>query len=172
MELHTQQKEKNGIHICMSEDYEHMKQCARIMMDIELWQNMGATYEIALQLILEKGKERIVALKDNKVVGFCVLQVYITIGGYIRITAVKPHLQGQGIGRMLHNFTEDRIFRDTPNIFRCVSEHNHLRQQFLLKDGYVIVGELPDYFIPGQTEILMRKTNGPLSDLLLPENNS
>jgi ribosomal-protein-alanine N-acetyltransferase len=162
----TQQEKLARIEIRFSNDEEHIRQCARIMTDLDPWTRMGITYDLALHAIQEPEKERIVALRGDEVVGFSVLQVYKSIGGYIRILAVLPQMRGI-IGLRLLQVAEDRIFRETPNIFACVAKYNHRSLKMLLK-GYSVIGELPDYFIAGQTEILMRKTICPLYDTSLP----
>lgn len=63
-------------------------------------------------------------------------------------------------------FAEKRIFVETPNVFKCVSSFNQNAQAFCKKLGYVIVGELKDYIVSGHSEILLRKTIGPLKDFM------
>jgi len=58
-------------------------------------------------------------------------------------------------------FAEERILRQSPNVFLCVSSFNHRAQTFYERLGYQRVGELPDFLVQGQAEILMRKTRGP-----------
>ena len=63
-------------------------------------------------------------------------------------------------------FAGKRIFVETPNVFKCVSSFNQNAQAFCKKLGYVIVGELKDYIVSGHSEILLRKTIGPLKDFI------
>jgi ribosomal protein S18 acetylase RimI-like enzyme len=70
--------------------------------------------------------------------------------------------RGQGVGRALLEFAEQRIFRETPNVFICVSDFNRDARGFYAKLGYEEVGELKDYVVRGHNEILLRKTIGPL----------
>jgi len=58
-------------------------------------------------------------------------------------------------------FAEERILRQSPNVFLCVSSFNHRAKTFYKLLGYQRVGELPDFLVQGQVEILMRKTRGP-----------
>ena len=46
----------------------------------------------------------------------------------------------------------------------CVSSFNTEAQKLYLRLGYEIVGELKDYIVAGYSEILLRKTIGPLSE--------
>jgi len=61
-------------------------------------------------------------------------------------------------------FVEQRILRDTPNVFLCVSSFNDGAQRFYGRLGYEVVGELRDLIVPGHAEILMRKTTGPYTE--------
>jgi ribosomal protein S18 acetylase RimI-like enzyme len=60
------------------------------------------------------------------------------------------------------DFAEKRVFRDSPNIFLCVSSFNEGARRLYERLGYTPVGELEDYLVAGHAEILMRKTIGPL----------
>jgi ribosomal protein S18 acetylase RimI-like enzyme len=47
-----------------------------------------------------------------------------------------------------------------------VSSFNHRAQKFYERLGYRRVGELENFLVAGQSEILMRKTLGPLLDFV------
>ena len=64
-------------------------------------------------------------------------------------------------GTQLVEFAEQQIFRESPNVFLCVSAFNARARQFYARLGYESIGELKDYVVAGQSEILMRKTIGP-----------
>jgi ribosomal protein S18 acetylase RimI-like enzyme len=83
--------------------------------------------------------------------------------GYIQTVLVAPDRRGQGIGSALLAFAEHRILQVSPNVFMCVSSFNHQARQLYSRLGYHIVGELSDYIVAGHSEILLRKTTGPLS---------
>ncbi|MFN2443136.1 MAG: GNAT family N-acetyltransferase, partial [Thermoanaerobaculia bacterium] len=55
-------------------------------------------------------------------------------------------------------------FAVAPNVFLFVSSFNDGARRLYERLGYRVVGEVPDYLIPGASEILMRKTIGPLSE--------
>jgi ribosomal protein S18 acetylase RimI-like enzyme len=57
---------------------------------------------------------------------------------------------------------EERIFRRGPNVYLLVSDFNVKAQAFYRKLGYVKVGALRDYVVPGITERVYRKTRGPI----------
>ena len=82
--------------------------------------------------------------------------------GYIQLLGVASEFRGRGVGKALIEFAERRIFRETPNVFICVSDFNREAQGFYAKLGYQTVGELTDFIIAGHAEILLRKTIGPI----------
>ena len=83
--------------------------------------------------------------------------------GYIQTVCVAPECRGRGIGTLLVRFAEERVFRDTPNVFLCVSSFNADARRLYERLGYALVGELTDYLVRGHAELLMRKTLGPLT---------
>jgi ribosomal protein S18 acetylase RimI-like enzyme len=80
----------------------------------------------------------------------------------VRAICVAPGLRRHGWGARLLAFAEERIFREAPNVFLCVSSFNLDAQRFYARLGYEPVGELRDYLVAGLGEILMRKTRGPI----------
>jgi predicted GNAT family acetyltransferase len=69
--------------------------------------------------------------------------------------------RGRGLGTRLLQAVEERVLRETPNVFICVSSFNPGARRLYERLGYRLVGELTDFVIPGQSEILLRKTIGP-----------
>ena len=59
-------------------------------------------------------------------------------------------------------FAEERIFTESPNVFLCVSSFNAEGERLYEREGYEMIGELKDYIVGGHSEILMRKTLGPM----------
>ena len=99
----------------------------------------------------------------DRLVGFVVLCMEGAFVGYIQTLCVATDCRGQGIGSGLIAFAEKRIFAQTPNVFICVSSFNTAAKRLYLRLGYEIVGELRDYVVAGHSEILLRKTIGPLT---------
>jgi hypothetical protein len=66
------------------------------------------------------------------------------------------------VGSALLAFAEERIFREHPNVFICVSDFNPGARRLYERLGYRLVGELADYVVAGHSELLLRKTRGPL----------
>ena len=84
------------------------------------------------------------------------------LNGYIQLIAVHPEWRGRGLGTQMIEFAEQRIFRQSPNIFLCVSSFNARAQKFYMRLGYQRVGELPDFLVQGVSELLLCKSRGPL----------
>jgi ribosomal protein S18 acetylase RimI-like enzyme len=53
--------------------------------------------------------------------------------------------------------------QQTANVFMCVSSFNIEAKRLYIRLGYEVVGELRDYIVAGHSEILLRKTIGPLA---------
>jgi [ribosomal protein S18]-alanine N-acetyltransferase len=83
--------------------------------------------------------------------------------GYIQTICIDPSQRGQGLGSRLLEFAEQRILQVSPNVFMCVSSFNLDARRLYERLGYKVVGELTDYIVRGHSEILLRKTVGPLT---------
>jgi ribosomal-protein-alanine N-acetyltransferase len=128
----------------------------------EPWLTLGITVDEAVQRLTNPDREIYVAV-DESVLGFIILNTKMgPFTGYIQTICVAPDARGRGIGSQLVAFAEERIFRDGPNVFLCVSSFNPRARALYERLGYETIGEMPDYLIAGASEILMRKTRGPL----------
>ena len=136
--------------------------CAAFMAASEPWLTLGFTAEQAFQRLTDPAREVHVAAADRQIAGVLSLHLAGLLNGYIQILAVHPDWRGRGLGMQLMRFAEERIFRQSPNVFLCVSAFNQRAQTFYERLGYQRVGELPDFLVPGQAEIILRKTRGPL----------
>jgi ribosomal-protein-alanine N-acetyltransferase len=135
--------------------------CARVMVESEPWITLRRDFDSALRLITDRTKEVYVARATGAPVGHVVVNMEGPFAGYIQALAVAEEWRGRGIGARLLKFAEERIFCDSPNVFLCVSGFNTRAQQFYARLGYERIGELKDYVIVGESEILMRKSVGP-----------
>lgn len=124
-----------------------------------LWQRYGITREAAarrLQAGLDSGATVVVAETDGAVAGF----VWYVVGGafqrsgYIMLIGVDPSRQGQGIGHALLDRAEAALFAAADSILLLVSDFNTAAQSFYHRRGYVQVGAIPDYVIPGVRELI------------------
>jgi ribosomal protein S18 acetylase RimI-like enzyme len=141
-----------------------------------LWQRYGVTEVSAMQRLtqgLAEGATIAVAdpLTDSRQdvegqpAGFVwyVERGAFARSGYIMLIGVQPELRGQGIGAalMAHAeaamFSEVRGFAHAADVFLLVSDFNLAAQRFYERLGYVRVGALADYVVPGVTELIYRK---------------
>jgi ribosomal protein S18 acetylase RimI-like enzyme len=138
--------------------------CAQMMAGSEPWITLRRNHEAALKLLTDASREVYVAVHHRDIVGFTILVMHGAFVGYIQSICVAPAWRSHGIGSQLVAFAENRIFRDAPNAFICVSSFNQGAQRLYTRLGYEVIGELKDYIIPGHSEILLRKSIAPLAE--------
>lgn len=146
-----------------SED-EEIRQCARLMAGSEPWITLRRSYEDSFKMLRDPFREVYVAAYRDRFAGFMILQMNGAFRGYIQTIAILPEWRNRRIGTRLVAFAEERIFRETPNVFICVSSFNDRAKDLYLRLGYDIVGELKDFIVAGHSEILLRKTIAPLAE--------
>jgi ribosomal-protein-alanine N-acetyltransferase len=142
--------------------------CARIMSSSEPWLTLGRTYEASYELLGDPTREIYVAKVGDDLAGFIILLMQGALVGYVQTICVAPEHRNRGVGRRLLAFAEERIFRESPNVFLCVSSFNTGARRLYLRLGYELIGELKDYIVRGHSELLMRKTRGPLREFQRP----
>ncbi len=140
------------------------QRCARIMSSTDPWLTLGRTYESSYELLGDSTREIYVAKVGEELAGFVILLMHGAFVGYIQTICMAPEHRNRGLGRRLLAFAEERIFRESPNVFLCVSSFNTGAQRLYLRLGYELIGELKDYIVRGHSELLMRKTRGPLRE--------
>ena len=128
----------------------------------EPWVTLGLKFEQALQRLTDPARDVFVATLKEQIIGVLILHLSGPLNGYIQTVAVHPEWRCRGIGTQLIHWAEHRIFLQSPNVFLCVSSFNTHAQKLYARLGYRRVGELPDFLTAGFSEILMRKTRGPL----------
>jgi [ribosomal protein S18]-alanine N-acetyltransferase len=153
--------------------------CAEIMASNDPWRRLGRTFDESCRIVRDPAREVYVATergadardddrhddadRDACVAGFVVVIMQGAFVGYIQTVAVREDRRGRGLGSALIDYAEERIFRDQPNVFICVSSFNPGARRLYERLGYHVVGELVDYIIRGHSEILLRKTKGSIS---------
>jgi len=145
-------------------DIEEAETCARMMTTSEPWITLRRGYEQSLRQTTDPLKECYVATSRDVIAGFTILNMKGAFVGYIQTVCVAPEWRNRGIGSRLIDFAEKRIFTEAPNVFMCVSSFNTRVRELYKKLGYEIIGELKDYIISGESEILMRKSIAPLTE--------
>jgi ribosomal protein S18 acetylase RimI-like enzyme len=144
------------------------KAAARMMAATEPWTSLGFGYEACLPRTSDPEKEHLGAFFDGELVGFLILDMRGPFAGYIQTVCVDAPRRSHGLGTALISVAEKRVARDSPNVFLCVSTTNDRARRLYEELGYVRIGEIPDYLAQGHTEILMRKSSGPILDFRPP----
>ena len=137
--------------------------CAVMMSTSEPWITLRRDYEACLRVVLDETRERYVAYRGARLAGLLILNLKGGFVGYIQTVCAAPEFRGTGIGTALMAFAEERIFRDHRNAFICVSDFNPGARRLYERLGYRLVGELTDYVVAGHSELLLRKSRGPLT---------
>jgi ribosomal protein S18 acetylase RimI-like enzyme len=109
-----------------------------------------------------QGRDAFVIEADQGVVGLALLRQRFSLGDYLELLAIAPWARGKGFGSVLLRYLEGLVFQRTKNLFVCVSDFNEHARRFYAKHGYHEIGPIPNFLIPGSSEILLRKTTGPL----------
>jgi ribosomal-protein-alanine N-acetyltransferase len=138
--------------------------CAHLMANSEPWITLKRDYEDSFQILSDPVREVYVARYGGEIAGFAILQTQGAFVGYLQSVFVVPELRGLGIGTHLIQFAEDRILGEFPNVFICVSSFNPKAQKLYARLGYQVVGQLTDWIVRGNSEILMRKSIAPISE--------
>lgn len=137
--------------------------CARIMCTSDPWVTLGRTYERCLTAVSDPARELYIARTADEVEGFILLTMKGQIPGYITSVCVAASVRGSGLGTQLVAFAEQRIHRESPNVFLCVSSFNPGARRLYERLGYQFIGTLKDFLVEGYDELLFRKTIGPWS---------
>jgi len=137
--------------------------CARMLSGTDPWITLGLGYEACLRVVRDEAKERYVAYRGERLAGVLVLNLKGAFVGYIQTVCAAPEARGTGVGTALVAFAEERIFREHRNVFICVSDFNPGARRLYERLGFRLVGELTNYLVAGRSELLLRKTRGPLT---------
>jgi ribosomal-protein-alanine N-acetyltransferase len=134
--------------------------CARLMASNEPWITLKRDVQLCRQVLGDEAKERYVVSDDGTRVGLLILDMHGPFPGYLQSICVAPEARSRGIGTRVIEWAEQRIFRDSPNVFMCVSSFNHDAQRLYARLGYETLGVLRNFVIDGLDEVLLRKTRG------------
>ena len=131
---------------------------AVILSNSQPWIKLGITFEQCLKTCNDPEYLLFIAHLNEKRCGAIVLHNRGVAGSpYLKSIIVPSEFRGKGIGRELMKFIENFFRKNAKHIFLCVSSFNKAAQSFYVRIGYQVVGELKDYIIEGESEILMHK---------------
>ncbi len=161
----TRTYEKSSLRIRQTTSMADFRQCALAMSESEPWIALRRTFADSLKTLQDPLKEVYVTTENGTIIAFIILQMVGTFKGYIQSIYVDPRHRDRGIGTLMLQFAEKRIFKETPNVFLCVSSFNRQALRLYRRLGYLKIGELKSFVVDGHSEILLRKTTGPLLKL-------
>ncbi len=142
---------------------EDRKAIIAMLAESEPWRKLGYGDSDWKKLFdpLPSGREGFVIESDGAVAGFALLRPKFLMGDYLELLVVAPSTRNHGLGSALLKHIESVVFARVKNLFACVSDFNAEARKFYQKNGYQEIGPMPNFLIPGSSEILLRKTNGP-----------
>ena len=131
--------------------------CARLMVQSEPWVTLKRQFDERLAGLERVGTELFLARDNGQPVGFVHIHPYGFAGSpYIASIAVAHGSRGRGIGTQLLAFAEARM-AGRRFIFLCVSSYNPRAQELYYRQGYLRVGEIPNYTLEGHSELILCK---------------
>jgi ribosomal-protein-alanine N-acetyltransferase len=160
----TMGDEKREVEVRPIDGPQEIESCARIMVNSEPWITLKRTYGDSVRMMGDSLRETYVAWVGNEIAGFLILRMDGPFPGYIQTVGVAREWRKRGVGSRLVKFAEERIFRQSPNVFMCVSSFNPDALRLYKRLGYEVIGEIREFIIKGHSEILLRKSIAPLYD--------
>jgi ribosomal protein S18 acetylase RimI-like enzyme len=139
-------------------------ECALLMSKSEPWITLKRRYDDVVNIMNDETGEVHVARSGNEMIGFAIIKLRGAFVGYVQSIVIKQQHRNRGIGIAFMEYLEERIFAEHPNVFICVSSFNTEARKLYEKLGYRVIGEIEDYIVRGHSEILLRKSRGPLSE--------
>jgi ribosomal protein S18 acetylase RimI-like enzyme len=131
--------------------------CARVMVASEPWITLERDLEGCRAALARPGTELFIARHQDAPAGFILVAPYGLAGSpYIASIAVAAEARGQGVGSRLLRFAEEH-FAGRQHLFLLVSSFNYRAEELYRRHGYELVGELKDYVVKGQSELILHK---------------
>jgi ribosomal protein S18 acetylase RimI-like enzyme len=145
---------------------EDAPRCGAIVGATALWQRSGLDAERAARLLAAAvaGGDTVQVLEiDGTVAGFAWVDRRGAFGrsAYLRMIAIDPARRSAGLGAALMQAVDALAATQGPDAFLMVSDFNADAQRFYRRLGWAEVGRVPDYVLPGVTEIVMWKRVRP-----------
>lgn len=154
------------INIYLTTAQNHIEQCAKMMAETDPWITLEIPYDQCLKAFDGPCKEFYILETDAQVAGFVILQTCGSFKGYIQTLCIAQQHRDKGLGTKILQFCEERILKISPNIFICVSSFNTGAFKLYENYGFKLVGELENFVKEGYTELLLRKTTGPINGFI------
>jgi ribosomal protein S18 acetylase RimI-like enzyme len=124
----------------------------------EPWLTLGRSPERCRDVFFDPRHDVVVAADPDAPLGFAIADPRGLAGApYLKALGVDPKRRGEGIGELLLRHVEREIGEPHGNLFLCVSSFNLRARAFYEKHGYVAIGEIQAFIIPGASEVIMRR---------------
>jgi ribosomal protein S18 acetylase RimI-like enzyme len=147
--------------IRLTTDPKDFTECANMMSITDPWITLEMNYDQCLKAFEGEYKEIYIIETENVIAGFVIIQTAGTFSGYIQTICIDKAYRGNGFGKQLLQFCEERILKFSPNVFICVSSFNKGAIKLYYEFGFKLIGELENFVREGFSELLLRKTVGP-----------
>jgi len=122
------------------------------------WITLGRNFEHCYSSCTDPEFMLYTAHLDEKPCGAIILDPRGLAGSpYLKSLIVAEEYRSQGAGAALLEFAENLFRPLSRHFFLCVSSFNKRAIVFYERHGYEKIGELRDYIIEGESEILMHK---------------
>jgi ribosomal protein S18 acetylase RimI-like enzyme len=122
------------------------------------WITLGRDLDACRRVCLNHDYQVFVATREECRLGFALTHRRGVVGSpYLATLAVAPEHRGRGVGTLLLGFVEDYYRHEARHLFICVSSFNPRARRLYERVGFRPVGEIHDYFIEGESELLMHK---------------
>ena len=105
----------------------------------------------------ECDSRHLVILNEGEPAGLICLKHPWLYGVYIGLFAVLPEVQGKGIGSRALEFIENEYREEVKNIWLLVSDFNETAKAFYQAKGFTVIGNIEDFLVKGEDEVLLRK---------------
>ena len=130
---------------------------AGIMASSDPWVTLGRKYEQCFARVSHPEYRLLIARVNGVRAGLVLLHPRgFASSPYVAILAVAPEFRSRGIGSALLARAEIE-FPEARFLFLLVSSFNSRAQTLYERHGYKRVGEIPEYVIPGCSELMFAK---------------
>jgi len=129
---------------------------ARLMAGSDPWITLRRGYELCLASCRNPADDLLVAERAGERCGFVLVRPRGLAGApYIVSIAVDAAQRSTGVGRAMVSFVAERFADRARHLYLCVSSFNPRALAMYEREGFIKVGELPDFIIDGASEYLM-----------------
>ena len=140
----------------------HLYECIEAYQCSELGEVYAHTAEQLTSVMTQgftKGEIFVALDETDKCLGY----IWITMNGafygfpYCISLAVRKEFRGRGVGTALLKYYHQVGFENSTRLFILVSDFNHRAKKLYERIGYKQVGQVPDFFKDGVSELILVK---------------